>query len=128
MVKQRIRKDLILLSISMFAIVGSIFVLQSFAQQRINSKIPGVLPISSLEINNQNITMLVNLSTRKGLTYCVPALFNSSNYTPYIKLSNGETSNLLFSNNTYCYASPEDNEVVLYIPTLYLDQNITITE
>ncbi len=126
-VKQRIRKDLILLSISMFAIVGSIFVFQSYAQQRVNTKIPGVIPISSLESNVRSSFIEVSLNTRKGLTYCVPAMLNSSTETPYIKESNSITIKLLLINDRYCYTSLQDDKAIVYLSSVYDDQNLTIS-
>lgn len=126
--KNRIHKDLFLFSIAIFAIIGSIFVFRSYAQNMSSSQKVGSVSVSSLPSRIENTTLVVEIKTGAGLKYCLPKIDDSISFITYIKYA--DTSTILFEYDSdrgvFCHKARANEVALLYMDSRYSPYSIYI--
>jgi hypothetical protein len=108
--QQKIRKDIIMISVSLFSIVGGTVVFRSFASQKYDTTRAGEVPYSRLTSENTGSFTAYQVLTKDGLSYC----FKNQGY---VVQSNGIKKDLSFNNDKkrYCYTSELSGQDRIYL-------------
>lgn len=97
-------KDILMLSISIFAIIGGTIVFRSFAAKNTDTTNPGTVIISNLEKDSNNS---VSFAVKKNLTYCLDTRMDIRNDNLLVALTYDNTL------NKYCFTPKKDSKVTI---------------
>ena len=107
----RNKKDVAMLSISIFAAVGGVFVFRSFAAKKYDTTKPGVVPIAALQVKGTQNDISLQFEVRNGGRYCFGGPSGTSGEVYPVSLQNGRHLALQFNEakGMYCFVSPADS-------------------
>lgn len=124
---QRVGKDIMMISLSLFAIVGGVFVVRGFAQRNsVDTSVPGIYNESKLRLSKSTNATRYVMQLNSELGYCVEIIPRPSNTTATITYSDSRSQMITLGpeQSQLCFR-PLSNDSN---GTLELDKNVRVVQ